>query len=170
MPKSRYFILTFNQDALSSSPPLLLSSLSATTALPPPLLPPSLLLPLPSTRPQLLPPLRLSPFTRALLHPSLPTPPPTAPPRSLLPLLLALVPLQNPPLEPLLSRVLLLLLPPLVLVSSPSSVSSPLCKRLELEYANHHDQTFTTQKGIDMPDFQPNSRLVSLTFPFLFPH
>jgi hypothetical protein len=161
------FTLTLNQDALSSSPQPLLSSLSATTALPPLPLLLSLLLHPPSTRPLPLPPPRL----RALSLLLLPTLLPTAPPRSLLPLLLAPVRLNHPPPEPLPSRALPLPSPQLVPVSSPSSVSSLLCKRLKPEVRRPQRLNFTIQHGIDMPDYQTSdSRLVSLTLLFLFPH
>jgi hypothetical protein len=144
-----------------SSPPPLLSSLSATTAHPLLLRLRSLLLLPPSLRPQPLPPLRL----RALSPRLLPTPPPTAPLPFLL--LLALVLLQSPPLAPLLSRALLLPSLPLALVSLPSSVSSPLCKRLEPEVCTPPRPNLYDSKGhryAILSTLRLSSRLLDFTF------
>jgi hypothetical protein len=128
------FILMITQVAPSSSPPLLLLSLSATTAplpllllLCPPLRHPSARRQLSLFRSHLL---WLSLSRRLLLSLPLPTLRPTAPLPLLLPLLLALALLLSPPPRLLPSRAPPLPSPPLVPVSSPSSVSSLPCKRL----------------------------------------
>lgn len=166
--------LTFIQDALSSSPPLLLSSLSASTAPLPPL---QFLRPLrflsSLLRPQSPPSRHPPPLSRllrrlllSLLHLLL-TLRPTAPPRSLLPLLLALALPLSPPLAPLLSRVLPLPSPPPVLVSSPSSVSSLSCKRLQSEDCKQtRPNLYDYSKGSEMPTSN-HPTLVYLTFFFL---